>query len=200
MAGIELQGDDTSFEASQPSTGLLAGDTGTMSHGDLKALKALQSSGRKNSRSKAKVKGEVHRVQKQLGNIKLRSFPGGRKLTEVVLVGGGTRMAAVPRLLRALTGIEARRTIDPDEAVALGAAIQAGIMDGTIQGLEVLSPMQAALLRGFARKRLAEQEGTYKPLMGDPEENLDDADEWSEEDEDWFDAEESDDFSPVALD
>jgi len=52
-------------------------------------------------------------------------------------------------------------------------------MDGTIQGLEVLSPMQAALLRGFARKRLAEQEGTYKPLMGDPEENLDDADEWS---------------------
>jgi len=39
--------------------------------------------------------------------------------------------------------------------------------------------MQAALLRGFARKRLAEQEGTYKPLMGDPEEMLDDADEWS---------------------
>jgi len=39
--------------------------------------------------------------------------------------------------------------------------------------------MQAALLRGFARKRLAEQEGTYKPLMGDPEEILDDADEWS---------------------
>ena len=33
-----------------------------------------------------------------------RGGAGGRKLTEVVLVGGGTRMAAVPRLLRALTG------------------------------------------------------------------------------------------------
>ena len=80
------------------------------------------------------------------GPRQLRPFPGGRELTEVVLVGGGTRMSAVPRclvcllcsyisrrsdggsvlrLLRSLTGIEARRTIDPDEAVALGAAVQA---------------------------------------------------------------------------
>ena len=49
----------------------------------------------------------------------------------------------------------------------MGAAIQAGIMDGAIQGPEVLSPLQAALLRGFARKKLAEDQGTYTPLMGD---------------------------------
>jgi len=195
MAGIELQGDDTGVDALAPQrpSALLTGDTGTMSPADLKALKAEQRTGRKNSRSKAKVKAEVHRVQKRIGNTKLRQFPGGRKLTEVVLVGGGTRMAAVPRLLRALTGIEPRRTIDPDEAVALGAAIQAGIMDGSIQGLEVLSPMQAALLRGFARKRLAEEQGTYKALMGDPSLPDDDADDWSEDDdEDWFDLDEDD--------
>lgn len=81
---------------------------------------------------------------------------------------------------RTRSGLEARRTIDPDEAVAIGAAIQAGIMDGAIQGLEVLSPLQAALLRGFARKKLAEEQGTYTPLMGDPDADLeeDDAEDW----------------------
>lgn len=39
--------------------------------------------------------------------------------------------------------------------------------------------MQAALLRGFARKRLAEEQGTYKALMGDPSLPDDDADDWS---------------------
>ena len=155
------------------------------------------------------MKAEVHRVQKSIGNQKLRPFPGGRRLTEVVLVGGGTRLAAIPRLIRALTGIEPRRTIDPDEAVALGAAIQAGIMDGAIQGLEVLSPLQAALLRGFARKKLAEEQGTYSPLMGDPDASDDesDADVWSDDDdEDWFDeedlpeGEDDDQFTPLALD
>ena len=187
MAGIELLGDDTEMELSSgmgtsgaATDALFAADAGAVSAMDLQALKKQQKKGRSNSRSKSKLKAEFHRVQKQVGNTKLRPFPKGRALTEVVLVGGGTRMAAVPRLLRSLTGIEARRTIDPDEAVALGAAIQAGMMDGTIQGLEVLSPLQAALLRGFARKKLAEEQGTYKPLMGDPDnpDDADDADDW----------------------
>jgi hypothetical protein len=40
--------------------------------------------------------------------------------------------------------------------------------------------LQAALLRGFARKKLAEEQGTYKPLMGDPDnpDDADDADDW----------------------
>ena len=87
---------------------------------------------------------------------------------------------SLPMHRRTRSGLEARRTIDPDEAVAIGAAIQAGIMDGAIQGLEVLSPLQAALLRGFARKKLAEEQGTYTPLMGDPDADLeeDDAEDW----------------------
>lgn len=210
MAGIHLDGDDTAADSlflKDSSAG--GGDLQDMSASELKALKARQSAGRKKARDKGKVKAEVHRVQKSIGNQKLRPFPGGRRLTEVVLVGGGTRLAAIPRLIRALTGIEPRRTIDPDEAVALGAAIQAGIMDGAIQGLEVLSPLQAALLRGFARKKLAEEQGTYSPLMGDPDASDDesDADVWSDDDdEDWFDeedlpeGEDDDQFTPLALD
>jgi hypothetical protein len=40
---------------------------------------------------------------------------------------------------------------------------------------------QAALLRGFARKRLKEQKGVYQPLMGDPEKDQDEEIEWSDE-------------------
>lgn len=58
------------------------------------------------------------------GSTKMRRFPGGRELTEVILVGGGTKMPAVQNLVRTTFGLEPRRTVDPDEAVALGAAIQ----------------------------------------------------------------------------
>ena len=44
-----------------------------------------------------------------------------------------------------------------------------------------LSPLQAALLRGFARKKLAEQDGTYTPLIGDTEKEL-----AADDDQDWF--------------
>lgn len=56
-------------------------------------------------------------------------------IDRVILVGGATRMPAVQRLIGTLTGKEPYRHIDPDEVVALGAAIQAGILTGEIQGV-----------------------------------------------------------------
>ncbi len=55
-------------------------------------------------------------------------------IDRVILVGGATRMAAVRQLARELMGKEPYVDLPPDEAVALGAAIQAGILTGEIEG------------------------------------------------------------------
>ena len=47
------------------------------------------------------------------------------KIDQVVLVGGSTRMPAVAELVKAETGREANKSVNPDEVVAIGAAIQA---------------------------------------------------------------------------
>ncbi|MDO4263453.1 MAG: molecular chaperone DnaK, partial [Deinococcus sp.] len=51
-------------------------------------------------------------------------------LNEVILVGGSTRIPAVKRIVKDLTGKEPNESVNPDEAVALGAAVQAGIIQG----------------------------------------------------------------------
>lgn len=52
------------------------------------------------------------------------------KIDEVILVGGSTRIPAVKRIVRDLMGKEPNESVNPDEAVALGAAVQAGIILG----------------------------------------------------------------------
>ena len=52
------------------------------------------------------------------------------KVDEVLLVGGQTRMPAVQALVKKIFGIEPNKNINPDEAVGLGAAIQAGVLTG----------------------------------------------------------------------
>ncbi|MFC0534190.1 molecular chaperone DnaK [Phytohabitans kaempferiae] len=59
-----------------------------------------------------------------------------RDLDEVLLVGGSTRMPAVRDLVRRLTGKEPNMTVNPDEVVAMGAAVQAAVLTG--QGPDVL--------------------------------------------------------------
>ena len=53
-------------------------------------------------------------------------------INEVLLVGGSTRMPAVETLVRNITGKEPNRTINPDEVVAVGAAVQAAMLTGDI--------------------------------------------------------------------
>ena len=59
-------------------------------------------------------------------------------LDRVVLVGGMTRMPAVRRLVKRLTGIEPYGHIDPDKVVALGAAIQAGVLAGHVHNVTLV--------------------------------------------------------------
>lgn len=61
------------------------------------------------------------------------------QLDEVVLVGGSTRIPAVQELVKSLTGgKEPNQTVNPDEVVAVGAAIQAGVLGGEVKGVVLL--------------------------------------------------------------
>ncbi|TBR58637.1 molecular chaperone DnaK [Westiellopsis prolifica IICB1] len=59
-------------------------------------------------------------------------------IDEVVLVGGSTRMPMVQQLVRAMIGIEPNQNVNPDEVVAVGAAIQAGILAGELKDVLLL--------------------------------------------------------------
>ncbi len=59
-------------------------------------------------------------------------------IDEVILVGGMTRMPAVQKAVQDLFGKEAHQGVNPDEVVAVGAAIQAGILQGDVQDLLLL--------------------------------------------------------------
>jgi molecular chaperone DnaK len=79
-------------------------------------------------------------------------------INEVVLVGGATRMPMVQELVRSLTGKEPHKGVNPDEVVAVGAAIQAGVLAGEVKdvllldvtplslGLETLGGVMTALI------------------------------------------------------
>jgi molecular chaperone DnaK len=60
------------------------------------------------------------------------------QLDEVVLVGGSTRMPVVQELVRKLTGKDPNKSVNPDEVVAVGAAIQAGVLGGEVKDVVLL--------------------------------------------------------------
>jgi molecular chaperone DnaK len=60
------------------------------------------------------------------------------QLDEVVLVGGSTRMPVVQELVRKLTSKEPNKSVNPDEVVAVGAAIQAGVLGGDVKDVVLL--------------------------------------------------------------
>jgi molecular chaperone DnaK len=61
-----------------------------------------------------------------------------KDLDEVVLVGGSTRMPMVQELVRQLTGKEPHKGVNPDEVVAVGAAVQAGVLGGEVSDVLLL--------------------------------------------------------------
>jgi molecular chaperone DnaK len=61
-----------------------------------------------------------------------------KDISEVILVGGQTRMPKVQEAVNSFFGKEARKDVNPDEAVALGAAIQSGVLAGTVEDVLLL--------------------------------------------------------------
>jgi molecular chaperone DnaK (HSP70) len=89
------------------------------------------------------------------GNSKLQRFAPGVPISRVILVGGATRMPAVGRLIKRVTGVKAELTVDPETAVAEGAAVQAAILDGLPSAgrLAVFNPYHGGRLH--QRQRLS---------------------------------------------
>ncbi len=59
-------------------------------------------------------------------------------VNEVILVGGSTRMPAVQELVKSMTGKEPNMSVNPDEVVAMGAAVQGGVLAGDVEGILLL--------------------------------------------------------------
>ena len=73
-------------------------------------------------------------VEQALSDAKLTA----KDLAEVILVGGSTRIPAVQKMVRTLTGKEPNQSVNPDEVVAVGAAIQAGVLTGELKDVVLL--------------------------------------------------------------
>lgn len=73
-------------------------------------------------------------VENSLRDARLRF----KDIDEVILVGGSTSIPAVQEVVREMTGKEPNVTVNPDEVVALGAAVQAGVMAGGVSSIVLL--------------------------------------------------------------
>jgi molecular chaperone DnaK len=84
-------------------------------------------------------------------------------IDHVVLVGGSTRIPAVQDLVQSLTGKEAHKGVNPDEVVALGAAVQAGVLKGEVKDVLLLdvTPLSLGIeTKGSVMHRLIERNTT----------------------------------------
>jgi len=80
-------------------------------------------------------------VEKTLGPMRQALEDSGlsvNEISKVLLVGGSTRIPAVQELVQKFTGKEPFKGINPDECVAMGAAIQAGVLGGDVKGIVLL--------------------------------------------------------------
>ncbi len=75
-----------------------------------------------------------HPVEQALTDAKLTPH----QIDKIILIGGPTRMPVVQKFVEEYIGKQVERGIDPMEAVAKGAAVQAGVMSGDVQGKEIL--------------------------------------------------------------
>jgi molecular chaperone DnaK len=80
-------------------------------------------------------------VQKTVGPVKQALSDAGLsfgEISKILMVGGSSRMPAVQDTVKSLSGKEPFKGINPDECVAIGAALQAGVLGGEVEGLLLL--------------------------------------------------------------
>ena len=95
---------------------------------------------------------------------------GVDKVDHVVLVGGMTRMPAVQEKVKELTGKEPHRGVNPDEVVAVGAAIQAGVLAGDVKDVLLLdvTPLTLGIeTKGGVMTKLIERNTTIPTRKGE---------------------------------
>ncbi|MEM7325129.1 MAG: molecular chaperone DnaK [Actinomycetota bacterium] len=104
----------------------------------------------------ARVKGPVESALNEAGLQQA-------EIDHIVLVGGSTRMPAVVELVEKMTGKEANKSVNPDEVVAVGAAVQAGVLKGDVTDVLLLdvTPLSLGIeTKGRVMHKLIERNTT----------------------------------------
>ncbi len=91
------------------------------------------------------VEGLVERTRGPCQQALADAGLSAEKIDQVILVGGSTRMPQVQALVQELFGREPHRGVNPDEVVALGAAVQAGVLSGEVDDVLLLDVTPLAL-------------------------------------------------------
>jgi molecular chaperone DnaK len=82
--------------------------------------------------------GLVNRCRKPVEQAMADAKLTAKDIAEVILVGGSTRIPAVQKMVREFTGKDPNQSVNPDEVVAVGAAIQAGVLTGELKDVVLL--------------------------------------------------------------
>ncbi len=125
-AKIEL----STSQESQINLPFITADSGGPKHLDVRLTRA-----KLNELASPLIDRIVAPVRQALDDAKEK---GSSAIDHVVLVGGMTRMPAVQEKVKELTGKEPHRGVNPDEVVAVGAAIQAGVLSGDVKDVLLL--------------------------------------------------------------
>src|SRR5215204_3998403 len=102
-------------------------------------------------------------LERVVGPVKQALSDAGTDVDHVVLVGGMTRMPAVQEKVKELTGKEPHKGVNPDEVVAIGAAIQAGVLAGDVKDVLLLdvTPLSLGIeTKGGVMTKLIERNTT----------------------------------------